>query len=130
MNLHPLIVAQRLSIVAGVAVASACGLAWGPLAGLAAAVGTILAVANLWAIRMLALGAVARSEDEGLPARAAAGLSAALLGKMVLLFTLVWAVIRLGALPVLPLGLGFMVLVFGLVVAGLNRPHTDRQGAL
>jgi F0F1-type ATP synthase assembly protein I len=128
MNRTLLGTAERASALLGVAVASLCGIAWGPKGFASALVGALIATANMRIIRRLATGAVARVVAD--PSQRAAGrLVTGLLAKMIALFTVVWLAIRLFDLSIIPFALGLQVFVAALLAAGLRWGHQDTQGA-
>lgn len=113
-----LLTIQRTNIVLGVVATAVGGLVWGGSGMLAAGVGAALAIANFWVIRRLGLRAVAKVAG-GEAAPRALPLVAALVGKMALLFALVWLVIRRVGLPVLPFTLGLSIFVLSILITGL-----------
>jgi hypothetical protein len=82
----------------------------------AAGAGAALACLNFWALRRLGARAVARVQAGALGP--ALGLAAALIGKMTLLFTLVWLAVRVAGLPALPFALGMSVFVVSILMVG------------
>lgn len=109
---------QRTNVVLGVAATAGAGLLWGGRGMLAAGVGAALTVANFWAIQRLGARAVAKvASGESVPR--ALALVAALIGKMTLLFALVWVCIRRGGLPVLPFTMGLSVFLLSILITGL-----------
>lgn len=113
-----LLTIQHANIVLGVVATAVGGLLWGGMGMLAAAVGASLAVANFWAIRRLGLRAAAKVAG-GEAAPRAFPLVAALVGKMALLFALVWLMVRRVGLPVLPFTMGMSVFVLSILFTGL-----------
>ena len=113
----PLAGAERTNAALAVFVTAACGLAWGRAGLIAAGLGALLSVANLWATLRLAGRAVAGAEEgtRGL----AADLTAGLVLKMGALFIILWLALRVGKLDVLPLGLGLSVFAVSLLLFGL-----------
>ena len=124
MPTDQLLTIQRCNIVLGVAGTAVGGMIWGPRGLLAAGIGAALSVANFWAIRRLGLRAVAKVTD-GDSARALP-LVAALVGKMALLFGLVWFLVRRMGLPVLPFTMGLSIFVLSILITGL---FLDRPGS-
>jgi hypothetical protein len=117
MTTKPLAAIEKTNLVLAVAVTALGGLVWGKSGLLAAGVGAALACLNLWAIHRLAARAMARAAA-GANAQAA-GLMAALGGKMLILFALVWVAIRVYNLALVPFAIGISVLPVSLVMAGL-----------
>jgi len=118
MPTDQLLIIQRTNIVLGVAATALGGVLWGARGMLGAGIGASLAIANFWAIRRLGLRAVAKvTGGEGTPHPLP--LVAALVGKMALLFGLVWLMIRRVGLPVLPFTLGLSVFVLSILTTGL-----------
>ncbi|MGA7741214.1 MAG: ATP synthase subunit I [Polyangia bacterium] len=117
MTTKPLAAIEKTNLVLAVAVTALGGLVWGKPGLLAAGVGAALACLNLWAIHRLAARAMARAAA-GANAQAA-GLMAALGGKMLILFALVWVAIRVYHLALVPFAIGISVLPVSLVMAGL-----------
>jgi hypothetical protein len=117
MTTKPLAAIEKTNLVLAVAVTALGGLVWGKSGLLAAGVGAGLACLNLWAIHRLAARAMARAAA-GANAQAA-GLMAALGGKMLILFALVWVAIRVYHLALVPFAIGISVLPVSLVMAGL-----------
>ena len=117
MTSKPLAAIEKTNLVLAVAVTALGGLVWGKSGLLAAGVGAALACLNLWAIHRLAARAMARAAA-GANAQAA-GLMAALGGKMLILFALVWVAIRVYHLALVPFAIGISVLPVSLVMAGL-----------
>ena len=117
MTTKPLAAIEKTNLVLALAVTALGGLAWGKAGLLAAGVGAALACLNLWAIHRLAARAMARAAA-GANAQAA-GLMAALGGKMLILFALVWVAIRVYNLALVPFAIGISVLPVSLVMAGL-----------
>lgn len=117
MSSKPLGAIEKTNLVLALAVTALGGLVWGKSGLLAAGVGAALACLNLWAIHRLAARAMARAAA-GANAQAA-GLMAALGGKMLILFALVWVAIRVYNLALVPFAIGISVLPVSLVMAGL-----------
>ena len=117
MTTKPLAAIEKTNLVLAVAVTALGGLVWGKSGLLAAGVGAALACLNLWAIHRLAARAMARAAA-GANAQAA-GLMAALGGKMLILFALVWVAIRVYNLALVPFAIGISVLPISLVFSGL-----------
>ncbi len=120
----PLAGAERTNAALAVFVTAACGLAWGRAGLIAAGLGALLSVVNLWATLRLAGHAVAGAEEG---TRGLAGdLTAGLVLKMGALFIILWLALRVGKLDVLPLGLGLSVFAVSLLVFGLWTGVRDR----
>ena len=117
MTSKPLAAIEKTNLVLALAVTALGGLVWGKPGLLAAGVGAALACLNLWAIHRLAARAMARAAA-GANAQAA-GLMAALGGKMLILFALVWVAIRVYHLALVPFAIGISILPVSLVMAGL-----------
>jgi len=117
---------ERANLVLGVVATSVAGLLWGGRGMLAAAAGAALACANFWALRRLGARAVARVQAGALGP--ALGLAAALIGKMTILFTLVWLAVRVAGLPALPFALGMSVFVISILMVGYV--YALKKGAL
>jgi ATP synthase I chain len=118
MPADQLLTIHRTSMVLGIAATAVSGIVWGGRGMLATGIGATLAVANFWAIRRLGARAVAKvASGESVPQ--ALSLVAALIGKMALLFALVWLMIRRVGLPVLPFTLGLSVFVVSILFTGL-----------
>jgi ATP synthase I chain len=92
------------------------GLVWGKAGFWAAGVGAALACLNLWAIHRLAAKAIARAAAGA--TAAATGLVAAMGGKMLILFALVWVAIRVYNLALVPFAIGISILPVSLVMTG------------
>ncbi|MEO8214511.1 MAG: ATP synthase subunit I [Myxococcales bacterium] len=118
MPTDQLLLIQRTNIVLGVVATAVGGLLWGGRGMLAAGIGAVLAIANFWAIRRLGLRAAAKVAG-GEDAPRALPLVAALVGKMALLFAVVWLMIRRVGLPVLPFTLGMSIFVLSILITGL-----------
>jgi hypothetical protein len=114
----PLALARGLALVIGGGVLALAAARWGRAGAAAAAAGTLLSLANVWALARFAMRAMGQAAAGG-PHTATAQLTAALGAKTALLLGAVWALTRSGRLQVLPFGLGLMVSVFALLGAGL-----------
>ena len=137
-NAEPLALARSLALLIGLAVVAASGLAWGPTGTLAAATGSLIAIANVWVLERL--GARARreagdSEDAHASERAVqAGsrLQVAMAAKTIILLGLVALLAQLGvaARAMTPFSLGLLVSVFALIAGGLlGRPEAEQQAS-
>jgi hypothetical protein len=108
----------------GVAVVAVAGLAWGVTGTIAAALGTLVSIGNVWLMAGLGQRAQreARADD---PNRAASRLHAALSAKTIILLALVAFISQRGPIgpSLTPFTLGLLVTVFALIAAGLmGRP--------
>ena len=117
MTTKPLAAIEKTNLVLALAVTALGGLVWGKPGFWAAGVGAALACLNLWAIHRLAAKSIARAAAGA--TAAATGLVAALGGKMLILFALVWVAIRVYNLALVPFAIGISVLPVSLVMAGL-----------
>jgi ATP synthase I chain len=117
MSSKPLGAIEKTNLVLALAVTALGGLVWGKAGFWAAGVGAALACLNLWAIHRLAAKAIARAAAGA--TAAATGLVAAMGGKMLLLFALVWVAIRVYNLALVPFAIGISILPVSLVMAGL-----------
>jgi hypothetical protein len=117
MSSKPLGAIEKTNLVLALAVTALGGLVWGKAGLWAAGVGAALACLNLWAIHRLAARAIARAAAGA--TTAAAALVAALGGKMLILFALVWVAIRVYNLALVPFAIGISILPVSLVMAGL-----------
>jgi hypothetical protein len=117
MSSKPFGVIEKTNLVLALAVTALGGLVWGKAGFWAAGVGAALACLNLWAIHRLAAKAIARAAAGA--TAAATGLVAAMGGKMLILFALVWVAIRVYNLALVPFAIGISILPVSLVMAGL-----------
>ena len=117
MSSKPLGAIEKTNLVLALAVTALGGLVWGKAGFWAAGVGAALACLNLWAIHRLAAKAIARAAAGA--TAAATGLVAAMGGKMLILFALVWVAIRVYNLALVPFAIGISILPVSLVMAGL-----------
>ena len=117
MSSKPLGAIEKTNLVLALAVTALGGLVWGKAGFWAAGVGAALACLNLWAIHRLAANAIARAAAGA--TAAATGLVAAMGGKMLILFALVWVAIRVYNLALVPFAIGISILPVSLVMAGL-----------
>jgi hypothetical protein len=120
LNLEPLSAARPLALLLAAVVIAASGLGWGPRGTVAALVGSVLSLINVFILERMATRAAQRALDEG-PGVAASGLQAALGAKTVVLLTIVALLagtVGAGRLST-PFGLGLLVSVFALILAGL-----------
>ena len=120
---EPLALARPLAIVLALGLVGASAVLGGPRHALAAAVGAVISLANVWVLGRLAGRAARQALND--PQTAAGGLQAALGAKtIVLLFTVATAggLAGLGGpgLPMLPFGLGLLVTAAALILAGLT----------
>jgi hypothetical protein len=114
----PLPGARSIAAVGGALVLALCGLLWGRRGFASAAAGSLLSLANVWALDRIAQRAVERAALGDLSV--AGQLSAALGAKTIVLLTAAWVLIRIGGFQTLPFGLGYMVSIFSLLGAGLR----------
>jgi hypothetical protein len=117
MSNKPLGAIEKTNLVLALAVTALGGLVWGKAGFWAAGAGAALACLNLWAIHRLAAKAIARAAAGA--TAAATGLVAAMGGKMLILFALVWVAIRVYNLALVPFAIGISILPVSLVMAGL-----------
>ena len=117
MSSKPFGVIEKTNLVLALAVTALGGLVWGKAGFWAAGVGAALACLNLWAIHRLAAKAIARAAAGA--TAAATGLVAAMGGKMLILFALVWVAIRVYNLALVPFAIGISILPVSLVMVGL-----------
>jgi hypothetical protein len=110
--------ARGLALVVGGAVVVLSALAWGTPGLVAAGVGAALSIVNVFVLTRFADKAVAVAAAGG-PNTAIVRLTSALGAKTIVLLTIVWALCKSTHLLVLPLALGLLVTVFGLLGAGL-----------
>lgn len=123
-TLEPLSLARPLALLIGVAVVAWGGLVWGRPGTIAAAIGTIVSLGNVWVLERL--GARAMREVAGEPSAAeatdvASRLHVALGAKTIILLALVAFLANQGwsSLEMKPFAIGLLVSVFSLVAAGL-----------
>jgi hypothetical protein len=125
----PLALARPLALGLAAVVIAGAGLRWGPAGTLAAACGSALSVINVLILHRMA-GRAARQAADGVPGPAASGLQAGLAVKTVVLLSIVALLsgsVGAGRLS-LPFGLGLLVSVFALILAGLMAAARDREG--
>jgi len=125
----PLALAPLLALGLAAVVIAGAGLRWGPSGTLAAICGSSLSVINVLILHRMATRA-ARQAAAGGPGPAASGLQAALAVKTVVLLSIVALLsgsVGAGRLS-LPFGLGLLVSVFALILAGLLAVARDREG--
>jgi hypothetical protein len=104
-----------LSLAAGVTVLGY--LLWGEEGAIASSVGAILACLNIGVIRRLATKAVSRASAGD--NTSASWLVAAMGGKMIVLFAMIWVALRVFHLALAPFAVGISILPLSLVLAGL-----------
>ena len=112
--------ARPLALALAALVITGAGLQWGLGGAVAALVGSALSVVNVLVLQRLALRAARATLAEG-AATAVRGLQAALAAKTVVLLTtvaLLGGSVGAGRLST-PFGLGLLVSVFALILAGL-----------
>jgi len=121
---EPLALARPLAVLFGVAMVAVAGLGWGVQGSLAAALGALVSIANVFLMGRLGQ----RAQREALladPGRAATRLHAALGAKTIFLLVLVAFIAQRGPMgpSLTPFTLGLLVTVFALIAAGLmGRP--------
>jgi hypothetical protein len=128
--LEPLALARPLALGLAAVVTAASGLAWGSSGVLAALVGSALSLVNVTVLHRAALKAVRQVEATGVVGTAASGLQAVLAAKTVVLLTVVALLsgsVGQGRLST-PFGLGLLVSVFALILAGLIAAARDQEG--
>jgi hypothetical protein len=122
---EPLLLARPLAILFGVAMVAAAGVRWGAQGSMAAALGAVVSIANVYLMARLGQRAQ-REATEADPGRAAARLNAALGAKTIALLVVVAFIAQLGPVRthfLTPFTLGLLVTVFALIAAGLiGRP--------
>jgi hypothetical protein len=127
---EPLALARPAALLIGGAVVALSGLAWGPTGTLAAGVGTLISVVNVWVLERLGARAVrqAAHPDAGEAVAAASRLQLALGGKTIILLALVAYFANRGpvAKSTTAFTLGLLVSVFALVAGGLLAPLAQR----
>lgn len=123
-SLEPLAAARPLALLFGVLVVAWAGVAWGKAGTLAAGVGALLSVSNVFVLARL--GARAQREVGSEPSAATATFAAsrlhvALGAKTIILLALVALLSTQGwaSLAMTPFALGLLVTVFALIAAGL-----------
>ena len=130
--LEPLTLARPLALGLAVVVTVSAGLAWGQSGTLAALCGSALSLVNVTVLQRMAVRAARQVEVMGVAASrtAASGLQAALAAKTVVLLTVVALLsgsVGHGRLST-PFGLGLLVSVFALILAGLVAAARDQEG--
>ena len=127
--LEPLTLARPLALGLAVVVTASAGLAWGVRGTLAALCGSALSLINVTVLQRVAVRAARQVAASG-PGPATSGLQAVLAAKTLVLFTLVaWLSGSVGAGRLsTPFGLGLLVSVFALILAGLLAAARDREG--
>ena len=117
---EPLVLARPLALGIGAAVIAWSGIGWGRAGTVAALLGVVVSLANVWVLERL--GARAMREATGAhPVHAAARLQVALGAKTIILLALVALLAQKGpaGLAMTPFTIGLLVSVFSLVAAGL-----------
>lgn len=128
--LEPLALARPLALGLAAVVTVSAGLAWGMSGTLAALCGSALSLINVTVLHRMALKAVQQVAATGVVGTAASGLQAALAAKTVVLLTVVALLagsVGQGRLST-PFGLGLLVSVFALILAGLIAAARDQEG--
>jgi F0F1-type ATP synthase assembly protein I len=100
--------------VLGVLVAAVGATLYGHKAGISAAIGAAIAMANLYA-----LAHIVRALTTPGASSSAAGWTFAFMLKIVVLLAGVWLLLRAGVVTLLPLIVGYMTLIVGLGVGNL-----------
>jgi hypothetical protein len=123
-NLEPLALARPLAVLFGLIVVAWAGLVWGPAGTLAAGIGALMSVGNVWVLARLGARAIRESGSEPSAATAsvaASRLHVALGTKTIILLALVAFLSNQGwaSLAMTPFALGLLVTVFALIAAGL-----------
>jgi hypothetical protein len=125
-NLDPLARAALLAPPLGGAAVLLATTVWGRTGLIAAGLGALVSVANLWVLGRLSARAARRAAAEGAGGAAASGLQAALSAKTAVLLVVV-ALLMGGAgagLAPAPFVMGLLVSVLALLAAGLAGPGT------
>ena len=128
--LEPLTLARPLALGLAVVVTVSAGLAWGQSGTLAALCGSALSLVNVTVLQRMAVRAVRQVAVTGAAGTVASGLQAALAAKTVVLLTVVALLsgsVGHGRLST-PFGLGLLVSVFALILAGLVAAARDQEG--
>ena len=131
-----LALARPLAVVIGGGVLAAGGIGWGQGGTIAAAVGVLLSLGNVWFLHRMGTRAMRTAGDSpgdaGPATQAAVGLQVALAAKTVILLTLVALLANRGAIArhTTPFTLGILVTVFALLAAGLLAPFMTKSGRL
>jgi hypothetical protein len=128
--LEPLTLARPLALVLAAVVTVSAGLAWGVSGTLAALCGSALSLINVAVLQRMAVRAARQVEVTGAVGTAASGLQAVLAAKTVVLLTVVALLsgsVGHGRLST-PFGLGLLVSVFALILAGLVAAARDQEG--
>jgi hypothetical protein len=126
---EPLALARPLALGLAAVVTAASGLAWGVSGTLAALCGSALSLINVTVLERIAVRAARQVAVTGAGA-AASGLQAALAAKTVVLLTVVALLsgsVGSGRLST-PFGLGLLVSVFALILAGLVTAARGQEG--
>ena len=127
---EPLALARPLALLIGAAVVAWAGIGWGPPGTLAAGIGVVISLANVWVLERLGARAVREvaEPDAATATKAAVRLQAALAGKTIVLLALVALAAKVGltGATLTPFTLGLLVSVFALLAAGLLAPWLDR----
>ena len=122
---EPLALAWTLAPALAIVVVVASGFAWGPRGLVAASLGSLLSLGNVWLLFRMGKKAVARAEggQEALPSLQV-GLGAKTAGLMLAVVLLT----RVGGLrtETAPLVLGLLVSVLALIAAGLRGARVHR----
>jgi hypothetical protein len=128
--LEPLTLARPLALALAAVVTASSGLAWGVSGTLAALCGSALSLVNVTVLQRMAVRAARQVAVTGAVGTTASGLQAALAAKTVVLLTVVALLsgsVGHGRLST-PFGLGLLVSVFALILAGLVAAARDQEG--
>jgi hypothetical protein len=124
LSLEPLALARPLALLFGALVVAVAGLTWGVRGTLAAGIGTLVSIANVWVLARLGERAqrdVGHAPSAETATSAASRLHVALGVKTIILLGLVAVLANQGfaSLAMTPFAMGLLVTVFALIAAGL-----------
>lgn len=125
---EPLVLARWFAVLFGLGVVAACGLGWGVRGTLAAAIGAVVSVANVFVLERLGARAVKEAAVVENAFAAGSRLHVALGIKTLILLALVVLLANVGPAgrALTPFTLGLLVTVFALVAGGLlARPAPE-----
>jgi hypothetical protein len=114
---------ERANVLLGVALTALAGLFWGLEGTIGAGAGALLACADFYFLGRLGARAIAQVRAGGSPW----GLGFALIGKMAILFALVFVAIRVVHLAVIPFALGFSVFVVSILLVGMGAGRAEAE---